>query len=86
MKISEKFVLREIAGDSLLIPLDGRGESGMVLLDQLSRLIYESIREGKEDDEILGRILSEYEVDKAEARKDIAETIDRMREIGIIEI
>ena len=49
MQISKNYVLRTIAGDNLLVPLGGSGTEtkGMILLNELSLFVYESIQKGQ---------------------------------------
>ena len=65
MQISKNYVLRTIAGDNLLVPLGGSSTEtkGMVLLNEMSLFVYESIQKGQTEDEILSRILDEYDVE-----------------------
>ena len=65
MQISKNYVLRTIAGDNLLVPLGGSSTEtkGMILLNELSLFVYESIQKEQTEDEILSRILDEYDVE-----------------------
>lgn len=49
MQISKNYVLRTIAGDNLLVPLGGSSTEtkGMILLNELSLFVYESIKKDK---------------------------------------
>lgn len=61
MQLSKNYVLRTIAGDNLLVPLGGSSTEtkGMILLNELSLFVYESIQKGQTEDEILSHILDE---------------------------
>lgn len=85
MRVSQNFVLREIAGDILLIPVGQTELRGMIQLDPLSRLIYQAAQAGREPEEILRQILAEYEVEEGRAREDLDAALTKMREIGILE-
>ena len=49
MQISKNYVLRTIAGDNLLVPLGGSSTEtkGMILLNEMSLFVYESIQKDK---------------------------------------
>ena len=79
MQISKNYVLRTIAGDNLLVPL-----GGMILLNELSLFVYESIQKGQTEDEILSRILDEYDVEIPQAAADLGEIISEFTKLGII--
>lgn len=52
MQISKNYVLRTIAGDNLLVPLGGSSTEtkGMILLNEMSLFVYESIQKGQTED------------------------------------
>ena len=85
MKLSNKFVLREIAGDSILIPIGQTDIQGMLLLNPVSMLIYQGLQNGNEPVEILQQIITEYDVEETQAQDNLKETLAQMRELGIIE-
>lgn len=86
MKVSNKFVLREIAGDAILIPVEQTETQGMLLLNPVSMLIYQELQNGKETEEILRRIVTEYDVAEAQAQEHLQETLMQMQKLGVIEI
>ncbi len=85
MKLSNKFVLREIAGDSILIPIGQTDIQGMLLLNPVSMLIYQGLQNENEPEEILQQIITEYDVEKTQAQDNLKETLAQMWELGIIE-
>ena len=86
MQISKNYVLRTIAGDNLLVPLGGSSTEtkGMILLNELSLFVYESIQKEQTEDEILSRILEEYDVEIPQAAADLGEIISEFTKLGII--
>lgn len=85
MKVSNNFVLREIAGDSILIPVGQIDMQGMLLLNPVSMLIYQELQSGKKTEEILQKLVVEYDVGRAQAQDDLEKTLAQMRELGIVE-
>ena len=83
MQISKNYVLRTIAGDNLLVPLGGSSTEtkGMILLNELSLFVYESIQKGQTEDEILSRI---HDVEIPQAAADLGEIISEFTKLGII--
>lgn len=86
MKLSPNFVLREIAGDNLLIPVGEicSAPQGMVLLNDISLLIYQAIGDGKDADAILQDITERYDVETEQARSDMNDVLSQMKNLGII--
>lgn len=88
MKLSSHFVLREIAGDNLLIPIGevSSAPQGMILLNDISLRIYQAIGAGNDTDAILQDIIDHYEVEPEQARSDLNDVLSQMENLGIITI
>ena len=60
------------------------GTKGMILLNELSLFVYESIQKGQTEEEILSHILDEYDVEIPQAAADLGEIISEFTKLGII--
>lgn len=87
MKIKEGFVYREIMGQGMIVPTGSASIefSGMVKLNETGALIWKSISNGEDKEEILAKILSEYSVSEDEAIRSIENFITKMQNLGFIE-
>ena len=87
MKVSEDFVLREIAGEHILVPIRGAAArfSGMIAMNEIGAFIFRALQQETTEQELLEKIRSEYEVDEQTARTDLAEYLNQLREIGALE-
>ena len=86
MKLKKQFVLREIVGEAVLVPI---GESaarfnGLLTINELGKFIWENIESANDEDELLQRILDEYEVDKDVAKADLDEFLGKLKAVDII--
>ena len=86
MKLKKQFVLREIVGEAVLLPI---GESaarfnGLLTVSELGKFIWENIESAKDKEELLQRILDEYEVDRDVAKADLDEFLDILRKNEIV--
>lgn len=86
MKIKREFVLREIAGDILLVPTGKTALdlNGMLTMNEVGADIWKMLPEVKDADEIVSRLLQEYEADPEEVKRDVEEFLDKFRELGIL--
>ncbi len=87
MKINKEMILREIAGDNILVPaaetvLD---LNGLFIVTETGAFIWSLLPSVNSEDEILEKMLDEYDVDKETAQKDITEFLERLRKFGIID-
>ena len=87
MKIKSGFVVREIAGESVVIALGEASKifNGIIKLNGTGRIIWDSIAEGKERDAIIEAILTEYEIDKNTVETDVDNFIAKLKGANIIE-
>lgn len=72
MKIVKEFVLREIAGEAILVPTGETSQefNGMINLSATAQFIWENLEKVDSLDELVDKILEEFEVDRETARND----------------
>lgn len=74
------YVLRDIAGEYLLIPveLENGSESQMAILNEVGKFLWELLQEDQTVETMAQAITDAYEVTAEEARNDICEFIDHL--------
>jgi len=74
------YVLREIAGEYLLIPveLEDGSQSQMAVLNQVGKFLWELLQGEQTVDTMADAITEEYEVSREEAEADICEFLDHL--------
>lgn len=87
MKISKDFILREIADEYILVPTGKTALSfnGLVTINETGALIWKTLLEEKTMEDIVNKIVEEYEVEKEEAYKDASEFIEYLKASNIVE-
>ena len=86
MRRNGEFILREVAGEILVIPA---GEAalqlnGMIVLNPVSKVIWKCLEKGATEAEIVTAVTDLFDVDTQEARNDITEFLDQMRKQGLL--
>lgn len=86
MKLNGTFTIREIAGEILVIPI---GETaltmnGMIILNPVSKVIWECLEKESSADEILQSVLDCFEVEAEEAKADITEFLDELKKKDLL--
>ena len=87
MKVDKEFVLREIAGDYVIIPI-GRtvlSFNGLITVNEIGAFLWNLLQEDVTKKDLVAIVLDEYEVDEETAREDIQEFLDTLVSGGILE-
>ncbi|MCI6044729.1 PqqD family protein [bacterium] len=87
MKVDKEFVLREIAGDYVIIPI-GRtvlSFNGLITVNEIGAFLWNLLQEDVTKEDLVAKVLDEYEVDEETAREDIQEFLDTLVSGGILE-
>ncbi len=87
MKIKDGFVVREIAGENVVIALGEASKifHGMIKLNETGRIIWDSLAKGEDKETTVGLILAEYEVDRNVIEQDYDKFIDTLKGANILE-
>ena len=87
MKIKNGFVVRDIAGKSVVIALGEASKSfkGMIELNGVARVIWDMLAAGKESDEIVDAIVAEYDVDRETVVSDVDRFINELKGANVFE-
>lgn len=86
MRIKDGYVLREVAGNSLVVSLCADTTfSGMLRLNETGKLLWELLQQDVAEDALVSAITAEYEVDEATARADVSRFLDSLVRYGALE-
>ena len=86
MKIIKEFILREIAGECILVPTGKTSQefNGMITLSDTARFIWENIERADSFEELVKMMLEEYEIDEETAKRDAYIFIDQLLASGFV--
>lgn len=87
MKVLKEFVMREIAGDYVIIPT-GKTVltfNGLITVNEVGAELWKMLQSEVTFDDLLHRILEIYDVDEETAREDIQEFLNTLAEGNILE-
>ena len=88
MKIKEGFILKEIAGNFVVVPV---GEnlvdfSSMITTNETGAFLWEKLQNGATEEELCSALLGEYEgVSYEDALSDVKEFVKILKEKNIVE-
>lgn len=87
MKIKETFILRNIAGNNIVLPVGASSEtfSGMMTLNESGVFLWNSLKNDISMDDLINAMLSEYNVSAEDAKSDVEEFVKSLRSAGVLE-
>ena len=88
MKIQQDFVLREIAGDYIIIPTGKTilEFNGLITVNEVGIFLWNMLQNEVTFEDLVQGILSEYDVDEVTARADSREFVLDLVKGGILEV
>ena len=87
MKIKNGFVLRELAGEYVVVALGEASKifNGIIKLNDSGRSIWELLSEGCEREEAIEAMMREYDVDRATIEADFDRFVEVLKGANILE-
>ena len=81
MKIKGEYILREIAGETVAVPVGGTvlNSNVLIALNGSGAFLWELLTKGADNGELVSAMCDEYEVDSRTAEKDIIEFCDYLK-------
>lgn len=86
MKVLKELIMREIAGDVILVPVGKTvlENNGLFALNEVSADIWKLITAGKEPEEIIEALTDMYDAPPDEIRADTLDFLDKLAAMGIL--
>lgn len=88
MKIKEGFLLREVAGNTVVVPIGDEAVefNGVITINETGKFIWELMQDGIEKEELLDKFMKEYNISEEEAKEDIKTFIQILLDNNIAEL
>ena len=85
---SQSVVSRVVAGETLIVPVRAKvGDLASIYsFNSTGSLIWRLLESAKTVPELSAAIALEYEVDPAQAERDVEEFVDEMKAVGLVEV
>ena len=87
MKIREGFLLRNVAGNNVVVQI-GQATldfNGMMSLNETGAFIFSKMLDGTTKEQLIEDLISEYEVEREIAQKDVDDFIKKVEGEGLLE-
>ena len=87
MKIKKDFILRKVADSYVVVPVGKMtlDFNGIINLNETGAFLFEILQQGAERDELIDRLLAEYEVTRDKAEADVDRFIQHVKDADVLE-
>jgi len=87
VKRKNSFLLREVAGKQVVVPLGKAAVAfpGMLTLNASGAWLWQLLEQEQTEDSLVSAMCEKYTVEEDTARADIAAFLDKLRKVGAIE-
>lgn len=87
MKIKNDFVLRKVADTYVVVPVNSMtlDFNGIINLNETGAFLFELLQHGSNKEDLLKRLIEEYDVSEQKASLDIDIFIEKVKEADILE-
>ncbi|MFA6830224.1 MAG: PqqD family protein [Bacilli bacterium] len=85
MKINEDYLIKKIAGETILVHQNKNNISfsKVITLNETAAFLFGLLKEGKNEAELLSCLTDEYDISPENAQADIHEFIEKLKELKI---
>lgn len=85
MKLKDGFILRQVAGQTVVLPTGGDLDLNMMItLNDTGKFLWERLSEETNEAELVAALLAEYDVDEETAAKSVAAFVAKLNENGFL--
>ena len=87
MKIIKEFILRDIAGECVLVPTGATTQefNGLITMTDTAKFIWEHLESTDSFEELVNLMLEEYEIDEKTAKVDAHAFINQLIASGFVD-
>lgn len=86
MKVNDQMLLREIAGEYVLIPVGERNNTfcGIMSLNDSGLLLWRKLQQDCTEKDLVAAVLEEYDVDPQTAEQDVREFLMQLEQAEVL--
>jgi hypothetical protein len=86
VKRKEGFVMQNVGGENLLVPLGAQvmDLNGLVILNDTGACVWELLTQERSVDDLAGAIAEQFDVDTERARADVQTFLDEIARLGLL--
>ena len=85
MKLKAGFLLREVAGQTVVLPTGGNLDLDMMItLNETGKFLWERLQEETNVQTLVDALLAEYDVDRPRAEQSVVAFVEKLKNNGLL--
>ena len=85
MKIKDGFLVRQVAGETVVLPVSGDLNLNMMItLNGTAAFLWECLQKETDEPALVSALLAEYDVNEETARKCVADFVKKLHDNGFL--
>ncbi len=85
MKLKDGFILRTVAGETVVLPAAGMTDFDMMItLNETGKFLWELLEKETNEEELVKALLAEYDVAEEVAAKSVSAFVARLKELEFL--
>ena len=87
MKISENYIMRNVAGEVVIIPTGTAAQyfNGIISTNEVAAFIWQNIEKCDTPEDMLKLVLEKYDVEEEQAKKDVYGFLETLKQAQMID-
>ena len=87
MKIKKGFVLRDLAGQYVVVPVGAASKkfNGIIYLNETGSFLFNELKNNLTEEELVNHMLEACDIDEVTARNDVKEFIENLRKAKLLD-
>ena len=86
MKLKDGFLLRNVAGQAVVLPMGGTlNLNTMITLNETGAFLWERLEKDTDEAALVAALLGEYDVDEATATKSVEDFVKKLNEYDFLD-
>lgn len=85
-KIKEGFILREVAGNFIVVPVGAASVdfNGMITLNEVGAFLWQQLSTGATQEQLCQAVVDNYEITSEQAYRDITDFLNRLSDAKLL--
>jgi sensor domain CHASE-containing protein len=87
MKIKTGYLLRDIAGQTIVVPIGAEAVrfNGIVTLNKTGKVLWNALQNEQNADDLVRVLLNQFEVEEATAKNDVSSFVEKLKKANLLE-